>query len=261
MLEQISVTILTKDSEQYLACCLDALLEFREVLVIDNGSNDRTLEIAGNYPNVRIIEHEFTGFGPLKNFAVWQAENDWIFSIDSDEVATTELIESIKNLDPRDTKKVYSIERLNHYRGKPITCCGWSPDRVIRIFNRNHTSFSNALVHESILQPPGSQEIPLDGKLLHYPFDSAESLLDKMQYYSTLYAEQSHKTSSPAKAFLRATFSFFKNYFLQKGFMEGYEGLLISVSNANGVFYKYMKLYEKQRGHINDSLTHHNHLQ
>jgi glycosyltransferase involved in cell wall biosynthesis len=249
VLRQISVTILTKNSERYLPRCLDALQEFKEVLIVDNGSTDRTLQIARNYPNVRIIEHEFIGFGPLKNFAAQQAEKDWIFSVDSDEVASPELIASIKKLDPEDSKKIYSIERLNHYRGKPITCCGWSPDRVTRIFNRKFTSFSNALVHETILRPPGSREVLLKGKLLHYPFDSVESLVNKMQNYSTLYAEQSHKTSSPAKAFWRATFSFFKNYFLQKGFLEGYEGLLISISNANGVFYKYMKLYEKQKEH------------
>jgi glycosyltransferase involved in cell wall biosynthesis len=247
VLEQISVTILTKNSEQYLAPCLEALQEFGEILIVDNGSTDRTIEIANNYSNVRIIEHEFIGFGPLKNFAVAQAENDWIFSVDSDEVATKELIQSIKRLDPGDRRKIYSIERLNHYRQKPITCCGWSPDRVARIFNRKYTSFSNALVHEGIIEPLQSQNILLEGKLLHYPFDSVESLINKMQSYSSLYAEQNTKHSSPAKAFWRAVFSFFKNYFLQKGFLCGYEGLLISISNANGVFYKYMKLYEKQR--------------
>ncbi len=248
MVERISVTILTKDSERHLKSCLDALREFNEVLIVDNGSSDDTLKIAAGYPNVRIIEHEFTGFGPLKNFAIEQAKNDWIFSIDSDEVATEKLIESIKALDPAEKESIYTIGRLNHYGKKPIKCCGWYPDMVMRIFNRTHTRFSDTLVHESLIVPPGSREAVLEGELLHYPFESVESLIAKMQSYSTLYAMQSDKPSSPAKAFLRAAFAFFKNYFLQRGFLCGYEGLLISVSNANGVFYKYMKLYEKQRG-------------
>lgn len=249
MVKRISVTILTKDSERYLARCLEALSEFDEVLIVDNGSNDDTLKIATRYPNVRVVEHEFTGFGPLKNFAAKEAKNDWIFSVDSDEVVTKELIESIKKLDPEKIESIYSIERLNHYKERPVKCCGWYPDRVTRIFNRNHTSFSDALVHESIMIPPGSKQNLLGGELLHYPFDSVESLIAKMQSYSSLYAEQSENMpSSPAKAFFRAAFSFFKNYILQRGFLCGYEGLLISVSNANGVFYKYMKLHEKKKG-------------
>jgi len=136
MVERISVTILTKNSERRLARCLDALREFDEVLIVDNGSSDDTLEIAAKYPNVRVLEHEFTGFGPLKNFAVKEAKNDWIFSVDSDEVATRELIESIKELDPEKMENIYSVERLNHYGNRPVKCCGWYPDIVMRIFNR-----------------------------------------------------------------------------------------------------------------------------
>ena len=247
MVERISVTILTKNSERYLAQCLNALAEFDEILIVDNGSSDATLDIAARYPNVRVVEHEFTGFGPLKNFAVKEAKNDWIFSVDSDEVATPKLIDSIKELSFKDIENIYTVERLNHYRQKPVKCCGWYPDEVMRLFNRRFTSFSDAMVHESLIVPDGAKIVKLKGELLHYPFDSVESLIAKMQNYSTLYAEGSDKPSSPAKAFFRAIFAFFKNYILQRGFLCGYEGLLISVSNANGVFYKYMKLYEKQR--------------
>ncbi len=247
MVERISVTILTKNSERYLARCLDALAEFDEILIVDNGSSDATLEIAARYHNVRVVEHEFTGFGPLKNFAVKEAKNDWIFSVDSDEVATPKLIDSIKELSFKDIENIYTVERLNHYRQKPVKCCGWYPDEVMRLFNRRFTSFSDAMVHESLIVPDGAKIVKLKGELLHYPFDSVESLIAKMQSYSTLYAEGSDKPSSPAKAFFRAAFAFFRNYILQRGFLCGYEGLLISVSNANGVFYKYMKLYERRR--------------
>ncbi|MCF6201085.1 MAG: glycosyltransferase family 2 protein, partial [Hydrogenimonas sp.] len=244
MVEKVSVTILTKDSEKYLEKCLEALREFNEIIILDNGSKDSTLKIASKFDNVKIIKHDFIGFGPLKNLAANKASNDWIFSVDSDEIATKELIESIKKIDPEKREVVYAISRLNHYKKKAIKCCGWYPDIVMRIYNKSFTQFSEAIVHESLCIPDGAKKATLDGDIKHYPFDSVESLIDKMQSYSTLYANQSNKPSSAFKAFTRALFAFFKNYILQRGFLCGYEGLLISVSNANGVFYKYMKLYE-----------------
>ncbi len=247
MVEHISVTILTKNSERYLARCLEALTPFDEVLILDNGSTDKTLSIAERFGNVTIVEHPFTGFGPMKNLAASKARNGWILSIDSDEIATEAMVEAIGRLDASRTEAVYSFSRLNHYRGRPVRCCGWYPDRVVRLYHRDHTRFSDAMVHESLQLSPRSERIELDAPLLHYPFNSIEELIDKMQRYSTLYAEQSPSASSPSKAFWRASFAFFRNYFLQRGFLCGYEGLLISVSNAAGVFYKYMKLYEKRR--------------
>ncbi len=248
MLDQISVTMLTKDSQRYLEASLESLRPFDEVLVLDNGSSDATIEIAKSFSNVTLIQHPFIGFGALKNLAANRAKHDWILSIDSDEILPSKLIEEISRLDATQTKNIYAFSRLNHYRGKAVRCCGWSPDIVTRLYNRRHTRFSDVLVHESLITSAESKIKLLDTQILHYPFDSAEELIEKMQRYSTLYAKESLKPSSPIKAFLRASFGFFKNYFLQKGFLCGYEGLLISVSNANGIFYKYIKLYEKQRG-------------
>ncbi|WP_353661216.1 glycosyltransferase family 2 protein [Hydrogenimonas sp. SS33] len=246
MVEAVSVTILTKNSEKYLAECLDALQAFDEVLILDNGSEDATLSIAGRYRNVTIVEHPFIGFGPMKNLAAQRARNDWIFSVDSDEIVTPQLLDSIRSLDPNARNRVYSMNRLNHYRGKPVRCCGWYPDEVARLYNRTHTRFSDAMVHESLVMEPDTRKEHLEGLIFHYPFDSAAALIEKMQRYSTLYAREHKSASSPAKAFWRASFSFLKNYLFRRGFLCGYEGLLISVSNANGVFYKYIKLYEKE---------------
>ena len=245
VVDTVTVTILTKNSEKYLAKCLDALQDFDEVIVLDNGSEDDTLSIARGYSNVKIIEHPFIGFGPMKNLAAQNARNDWILSIDSDEILTAQLLDAIRRLNPEPKNRVYTMNRLNHYRQKPIRCCGWYPDVVARLYNRTHTRFSDAMVHESLIIKPDTRKIGLEGQILHYPFDSAAALIEKMQNYSTLYAEEKKRASSPAKAFWRACFSFFKNYIFRRGFLCGYEGLLISVSNANGVFYKYIKLYEK----------------
>ncbi|HOL65523.1 MAG TPA: glycosyltransferase family 2 protein [Accumulibacter sp.] len=245
LLHSISVTILTRNSEKYLPRCLDALTGFDEVIVLDNGSTDSTLRLVTGYANVRLIEHPFIGFGPLKNLAVSSARNEWILSVDSDEIVTAKLLDELRTLDLADERAVYSIARDNYYNGRLVRCCGWRPDRVMRLFCRRHTRFNDLRVHESLLVKPDTRLRQLRGTLQHFPYASAAELIDKMQKYSTLYAEQNSKRSSPAKAFFRAAFAFIRNYIFQKGFLCGYEGLLISVSNAVGVFYKYIKLYEK----------------
>ncbi len=244
----ISVVMLTKNAQKSLHESLQALVDFPEVIVLDNGSSDRTVEIAKSFSNVKIYESDFIGFGPLKNLAISYASYPWILSIDSDEVLSTALIEEIKGLDLEDEKCIYAIERDNFYQQNHIACCGWQGDFVLRLFSKKKTKFSAVQVHES-LQTTGMQVVKLKGHMKHYAYESIEQLIDKLQFYSSLYAKENSgkKHASPSKAFFRAAFTFFKNYVLQKGFLYGYEGLLISVCNANGTFYKYMKLYEANR--------------
>lgn len=247
MQNKISVTILTKNSSKYLRQCLQSVEVFDEVIVLDNGSSDNTIEIAKTFANVKIFTSPFVGFGPLKNLAASYASNDWIFSLDSDEVVSEELRKSIIEA-KLENQKIYEFERLNHYDGKVVTCCGWSPDYVLRIYNKHATSYNDAQVHESIIKN-NMQIVKLQGKLVHFSFDSVESLLDKLQRYSTLWAEQNKfkKSSSLLKATFRSLFAFFKNFVLQKGFLGGKNGFLISVCNALGVFFKYAKLAEKNK--------------
>ncbi|MEF3191338.1 MAG: glycosyltransferase family 2 protein [Campylobacterales bacterium] len=244
-MRSISVVILTKNSECYLSACLDALREFDEVIILDNGSTDATLSIASSYPNTTIHRHDFIGFGPMKNLGASLAKHDWILSIDSDEVMTDELLSSISSL-TLDPRCVYGFSRLNHYAGKPIKCCGWYPDVILRLYHRAMTSYGDKLVHES-LNLQGVEVKILKGNLRHYSFDNVEGLLTKLQHYSTLYAQEhaGRKKITPTMAVIKTIFSFFRNYILQRGCLYGWQGLLISVSNACGVFYKYMKLYEE----------------
>ena len=241
-LPPISVTMLTKNSSRYIEACLSSLVDFDEVVVLDNGSTDDTLEIAQRFANVKIFTSEFIGFGPLKNLAQAHASHDWILSIDSDEVLTPELRQAIQNT-TFDEQCIYGFNRLNHFKGQPVHCCGWDKDTVKRIYNKTRTQFDNAQVHESI-QMQGLTLTTIRGNLLHYSYDSIEELIDKLQKYSTLWAEQNYqkKTSSIFKAVYKSLFAFFKNYILQKGILHGGIGLLISVCAAFGVFAKYAKL-------------------
>lgn len=241
----ISVTILTKNSEKYLPQVLDSLKAFNEVLIYDNGSTDQTLSIAKTYPNVCIVVGSFEGFGPTHNKASNSAKYDWILSIDSDEVVTPEMALEIAGL-PLKNEAVYSFPRHNFFNGKFIKWCGWYPDRQYRLYNRKHTQFSNAQVHEAIIIS-NIQHVPLNAPIIHYSYDSISDFLSKMQSYSSLFSQQNFgkKKSSPLKAIMHGMFAFIKSYVIKRGFMGGYEGFVISAYNAHTAFYKYLKLYEK----------------
>ncbi len=243
----LSVTILTKNSERHIGEVLESLKDFPEVVILDSGSTDTTLTIAGAFGNVRILKSDFLGFGPLHNMASGSCTNDWILSLDSDEVVSKELADEIFATE-LDAHSVYSFAFLNYFNGKLIKCCGWYPERHVRIYNRKVTGFSNAMVHEEIWQK-GMREVKLKGHVRHYSYDSVDDFLSKIQSYSSLFARNyaGRKKASPLTAMIHAVFTFLKCYVLKRGILYGYEGFLISASNAAGTLYKYLKLCEANR--------------
>ncbi|EGG0584695.1 glycosyltransferase [Campylobacter jejuni] len=250
-LKQISVIIIVKNAEQTLLECLNSLKDFDEIILLNNESSDNTLNIANefkkDFANLHIYHSAFIGFGALKNLALSYAKNDWILSIDADEVLENECINELKNLELQENN-IIALSRKNLYKGEWIKACGWWPDYVLRIFNKNFTRFNDNLVHESLILPSNAKKIHLKNGLRHYAFRDISHLIDKMQYYSSLWAKQNiHKKSGVLKANLRAFWTFFRNYFLKNGFLYGYKGFIISVCNALGTFFKYMKLYELQK--------------
>ena len=242
----ISATIICKNAAKTLAATLDALQDFAEIIVLDNGSSDDTLAIAATYPNVRTFTSEFIGFGALKNLAAEHARHDWIFSIDSDEVPDGDLRAALRASDLRDPTRLYRISRLNHYRGRPIRTCGWYPDEIVRLYHRKHTQFSNRPVHEAVIVPEGSGVQMFAGELWHYSYANASELIAKMQHYSSLYADYRRFTraSSVATAIGHGLAMFIRSYVLRGGFRDGQDGWVISVSQALGSYYKYIKLLE-----------------
>ena len=238
----ISVTILTKNSTRYLQRVLEALVEFDEVAILDTGSVDDTLEIAKRFSNVVIYKHEFEGFGKAHNLISSLATHDWIFSLDSDEIATPALAQEILEL-TLNPKCAYSISRHNYYRGKFIKGCGWYPDRVVRLYNKKTTQFSDAFVHEKVLTD-NLKVISLEQPALHFPYNSIDDFLNKMQFYSSLFAKEKcgKKSSSLLHAISHGLFAFMKSYFLKRGCLLGAEGFEISAYNAITAYYKYLKL-------------------
>ncbi|MBT0831130.1 glycosyltransferase [Campylobacter lari] len=250
-LKQISVIMIVKNAQKTLKACLESLQEFGEIVLIENDSNDDTLKIAyefsKNYKNIKIYQHKFIGFGPLKNLAISYASNDWIFNIDADELAKKEFLQELGQIEPN-KEDIIALPRENLYSGEWIKACGWWPDHVMRVFNKTHTSFNENLVHESLILHEDSKKIKLQNGLRHFAFDDIDSLLDKLQKYSKLWALQNlHKESSVCKALLRGIWTFFRNYVLKKGIFYGYKGFIISTCNGLGAFFKYMKLYELEK--------------
>lgn len=245
----ISVTILTKNSQDTLEKTLESTRHFPEVLLLDTGSTDSTLLIAQKFPNVKIATAPFQGFGHTHNVATSLATYDWILSLDSDEVLSEELSREILSEIQLDPECVYAIGRKNFLHGKEIRgCSGWYPDFVTRLYNRTKTSFDHAEVHEKIIIGSLRKEV-LVHTMNHTPYRSIADFLQKMQSYSDLFAKQNkgRKKASMWSAILHSWSAFLKSYFLKKGFLLGAEGFLISTYNAHVAFYKYLKLQEANK--------------
>jgi glycosyltransferase involved in cell wall biosynthesis len=241
-IEKISICIITKMSAKTLTQTLDSTLPFSEVVILDNGSTDETLQVARRYPNVKWVESPFIGFGPLRNLAATHASKEWILALDSDEILSPPLIEELETLQLRRTS-VYAILRHNFYRGKRIRGCGWQNESVIRLYNRGVTGYRNQAVHESV-DADALQVVRLKSPLLHTPYRSVSCFLEKMERYTTLFAEEKKGSSSIYKAIGHGLFAFFRSYVLKRGFLDGKEGFEISLYNGNTAFYKYLKLME-----------------
>jgi glycosyltransferase involved in cell wall biosynthesis len=240
----ISVTILTKNSSRKLLEVLKSVASFDEVIVLDSGSTDESLEIAKGFSNVRIHKHTFTSFGHMRNLAAQLASHDWIFVVDSDEVVSSSLASEIRQLELSPTT-IYSIPSHNFFGSKHIRHSGWSPDRKLRLYNKQKTCFKHDQVHENLVLKDMAIR-PLNYHLNHYSYPDTRSLLSKMELYSTLFAKQyqGKRSSSITKALLKSTFTFFKTYILKRGFLDGKEGFIIAKYNADVTWYKYIKLAE-----------------
>ncbi|HVC29367.1 MAG TPA: glycosyltransferase family 2 protein [Gammaproteobacteria bacterium] len=246
-LARISVVVMVRDAAATLAAALESVREFNEVLIYDNGSRDDTLIIAARYPNIRICTGEFTGFGPTRNVAAALAGNDWIFSLDADEVVEASLLASISGLALDDPHKAYAVERQNYLMGKRVRYGGWGSQWLTRLYNRRTHGFTEVAVHEKVELIGGEQAAPLAGSLRHTGMRDAGDFLVKMHRYTMLKAGESTRTYPPGIIFLKSIWAFMRAYFLRLGLLDGWRGLLISVSEANGVFYKYMVIYSQRK--------------
>lgn len=240
----LSIFVNVKNGERYLERCLSSLKRFDDVVLLDNYSTDKTMEIVQKFPWVRAYQSEFMGMGKVRNLAASYAKHDWVMFVDCDEVLEPELVDTLLHYDYK-KGNLYMIYRKNYYDGKLIETSSWGNDWIKRLYNKKDTQLFENEVHDSFVK-----NLPLikihGGSMIHFPYENVNQLINKMQFYGTLFAKQHYGKKYPTlfTMVFRAWFNFFKSYIIKRGFLDGYEGLLISVNGAVGVFYKYAKLYE-----------------
>lgn len=246
LIDSFSVVIISRDAASTIASCLDSVKTVQDVVLFDNGSSDQTIELAQHYPNVRVIQGDFIGFGPTKNQALDFANRDWVLALDTDERVTTELLDSLVARRPTQGVEVFEIERRNFFMGRWVRRGGWGNDRLVRFFNRRFHRFSQQAVHEKVVLHRDSNVMRINGAIEHLAVRELSDLLEKVNRYSSLSRGKETTILSPGSCFFRALLAFAKSYLFQLGCLEGWRGLVIAVSNFNGVFFKYMKAFVGQ---------------
>lgn len=240
----ISIIIITKNEAHNIRSCLESVKWADEIIVLDSCSTDDTQEICREYTK-KIFETDWPGFGIQKNRALQKASGDWILSIDADEVVTEELHQEIINAINSDSDMVaYRLPRHSYYCGKFITHAReWASEKIVRLVKRGYGQFTNAIVHEQLQVKGkiGNLHVPL----LHYSYENLEEVLKKMNEYSTYGAKlrlQQGKKGGLGRAIFAGIWAFFRTYVIGLGFLDGREGFMLAVSNAEGSYYRYLKL-------------------
>ncbi len=237
----LSVIVITRDEQQVIKQCLESVSWAEEIVVVDSGSSDDTVKICLSL-GASVHVTDWPGFGPQKNRAIDFSTCDWVLSLDADEIVSPELKLEILEAISKGNAEAYSFPRSSSYCGRFMKHSGWWPDRVVRLFRRGSARFSENIVHERLIVNGKIGE--LDSPLIHFAFSDLEEVLQKIDRYSTagaiMMAEKGRKATLSGAIF-HGFWSFFRTYFLKAGFLDGREGFMLAVSNAEGTYYRYLK--------------------
>jgi glycosyltransferase involved in cell wall biosynthesis len=240
----LSVIIITKNEEAVIGRCVESVGWADEVIVLDSGSEDRTVEICRELGAQIHQAPDWPGFGPQKNRALALATSDWVFSIDADEWVTPELRAEIQRaIAEQGTNAAFRLPRSSSFCGRIMRHSGWSPDHVVRLFRRGTARFSDDLVHERLLVEGEAADLRVP--LMHEAIRDLDQMLAKMNAYSTASSTAMHqrgKNGSVVSALAHGLWAFIRTYVLRAGFLDGREGLILAVANAEGAYYRYLKL-------------------
>ena len=239
---KITATIITLNEERNIVRAIESLPCADEILVVDSGSTDRTIELAEKQ-GVRVIEAGWLGYAAQKNWAAQQASFDWILSLDADEAVSQALEAEIMSLKKSGVRHdAYTMPRLARYLGRWIYHSGWYPDRKVRLYHRDKAEWVGEFVHESV--QAGGRMGHLEGNILHFTCDSLSEHLRTLDRYTTLAAQEiaARKMKVPLwRLILDPAWTFVKTYFVRRGFLDGFEGLTIAYMAAFYTFLKYSK--------------------
>ena len=246
-MKKISVAIITKNEEENIRDCLGSVQWADEIVVVDSGSTDGTLEISRKC-GARVFQEEWKGYAAQKNSAIDKTRNEWILSLDADERVSAELhreIEARLGADP--AADGFYIARKNYFSDHWIRHCGWYPDFNLRLFRKSRGRFEERTVHEKVKIQGRTEK--LKAPLIHRTYRSLSDFLERMDLYSTLAAQEMKRQGRkvrPTDLFLRPSLTFLQMYILQAGFLEGDRGFLLCRLYSFYTFTKYTKLREMQ---------------
>ncbi len=240
----LSVIVITKNEEASIGACLASVEWADEIIVVDSGSTDGTVEVCRRHRAVVHVAADWCGFGPQKNRALALATGEWVLSLDADERVTPELRRELEAAmtDPGG-RAAFAMPRRSSYCGRPMRHSGWWPDHVTRLFRRGRGRFSDETIHERLIVdgPVGRLRCPL----VHDAFGDLEEVLETLNRYSTAGASAMRargRQATLATAILHGLWSFVHTYVVRAGFLDGREGFMLAVSNAEGTYYRYLKL-------------------
>ena len=241
----LGCAIITLNEEKKLERTLKSLSFCDEIVIVDSGSTDKTIEIAKRYTD-KVFYQEWLGYGKQKNFAISKLSTDWVLSVDADEVVSdglkNEILEELKN----PSADAYAINIQLVFLGRPLKYGGTFPDYHVRLFKKGRYWFEETDIHEGIK----AQAKRLKGVVLHYSYDSLSEYFEKFNRYTSLLAAKNYKKGrriTKISPFLRFWFELFKRFVLKGAFLDGYEGSLYAFISSFYAFVKYAKLLELQK--------------
>ena len=247
----LSVALIVKNEEKNLTECLETVKWADEIVVLDAGSEDQTMEIAKQYTDKVFINADWQGYGIQRQRLQEFTSSDWVLMLDADERLTPELTTEIKQALIQNKKNiVYSLPRLSWCFGRFIRHSGWYPDYVARLYAKENAQYNNKLVHEKLEYEEGMKLVKLKGDLLHYTYRDLEHYLVKSAGYATAWADQKEargKTSSLSQGFLHGIACFLKMYVFRLGFLDGKQGLLLAMLSGHSTFAKYADLWVRKQ--------------
>lgn len=244
----LAAVLITRNAASQLRPCLESLHFCAEIVVVDSGSPDGTQELAREF-GARVIEAEWRGFGPMKQFAVEQAAHDWVLCIDADERVSDTLRESILAVLSVPTFSAYRFPRCNRFMGRYLRHGEGYPDWSLRLFDRRHARWSDDAVHEKVLAATPVGE--LSGDLLHDTEETLETYLSKQNRYTTLAAAaaiDAGKRAGIGQLLFSPVIRFIKFYLVRRGFLDGLPGFIHIVVGCHNSFAKYAKMIAFQQG-------------
>ena len=243
---KISCVIITFNEEENIRRALNSVKWCNEIVVVDSGSTDKTIEICGEF-NCRIYNKEFNGYGEQKRYAVSLADNEWILSIDADEVVSDELCDEMKNIFNDDEIKFngFFLPRSLIFLGKHFKYGRESNEFYLRLFDKNCGNFSSDKVHEKVKLNGNTQK--LNGTLHHYSYTNIEQYFNKFNSYTSKAAQvlfnEGNKGRNVVSIVLSFPVYFFKNYFIYRNFLNSMQGFLWALFSSLYPVIKYFKLW------------------